>query len=809
MSVGALPCQQEYGHRGAITSLWRCRDREVLIDGPAGTGKTRGVLEKVYLAAMKYPRMRALIVRKTRKSLTESVLVIFEDHVLPLGSPARDGPQRSHRQRYTLPNGSTIVLGGMDNSAIGEVMSTEYDLIACFEATELTADDIEKLTTRLRNGVMPYQQLICDCNPGPPSHHLKARADRGDMTRFPSRHEDNPRLYDDDKQPTPEGVKYLGTLDRLTGHRHARLRLGLWVAAEGVVYEEFDERVHVVEPFEIPKSWRRLRSIDFGYTNPFVCYDDQTEVMTKQGWRRFADLPRGLEVGTVNPDTRALEWQTPTAYIDQPYAGPMVGCRSRRAGVNFCVTPNHRMVIENRKTGRWSMPRADAMPSGGAIPTGWDSSLEDDTDAMLEIPRIGRLEMPPVSRVAFARFLGLWLADGCLSRSKGGFRVRVTQKARVPEVRAILEATGWCWSEYEGPNGVIDFSTNNISLFRYLEMDGGGLPSHEKRLPFYVFSWGRSSLEALIDGLLVGDGRLEQRTGGVITSTRALHTTSRALADGVQMAAALLGIPSAMRASPRSGGYPNPSTDECYAVRFHTSRRAAVEQLPLEVVEYVGRVYCVTVPNGTLVVRRNGHPMVCGNCQWWAIDGDGRMYLYREIYRTRRLVEDHARDICGYADGHDAVSDHDAEDRATLDRHGVSTVPALKDITPGIQAVKNRLRVQGDGKPRLFVVRGCTVERDEELAAKRKPTCTAQEFEAYSWAKTPDGKPNKEEPLDLDNHGMDAMRYAVMHEDGGGGASVGVVMGTADVLPTYDAEESVRLRRQYVDDFVMGRDLDL
>jgi predicted transcriptional regulator len=29
--------------------------------------------------------------------------------------------------------------------------------------------------------------------------------------------------------------------------------------------------------------------------------------------------------------------------------------------------------------------------------------------------------------------------------------------------------------------------------------------------------------------------------------------------------------------------------------------------------------------------------------QWWAEDPDGRLYLYREIYRTRRLVEDHAK----------------------------------------------------------------------------------------------------------------------------------------------------------------------
>jgi uncharacterized membrane protein len=44
------------------------------------------------------------------------------------------------------------------------------------------------------------------------------------------------------------------------------------------------------------------------------------------------------------------------------------------------------------------------------------------------------------------------------------------------------------------------------------------------------------------------------------------------------------------------------------------------------------------------------------------------------------------------------VADHDAEDRATLERYGVYTQPATKDVSPGIQAVQARLRRAGDGK---------------------------------------------------------------------------------------------------------------
>lgn len=157
-------------------------------------------------------------------------------------------------------------------------------------------------------------------------------------------------------------------------------------------------------------------------------------------------------------------------------------------------------------------------------------------------------------------------------------------------------------------------------------------------------------------------------------------------------------------------------------------------------------------------------------CQWWAIDGDGRMYLYREIYMSQRTVRVHAGQIERLSEGEHydyTVSDHDAEDRATLDENGIHTTAAIKAVTPGIQAVQERLKPAGDGKPRLFILKQSLVERDEVLAERHKPLSTEQEFESYMWPKGTNGKPVKEEPVKADDHGMDAMRYAVMAEDVG------------------------------------------
>jgi phage terminase large subunit len=151
-----------------------------------------------------------------------------------------------------------------------KVMSTEYDMCYVQEATELRVQDWEALCTRLRNGRISFQQLLADTNPSSETHWLKQRCNTGATRLLESRHADNPTLIDDQGNRTERGEAYLGTLDRLTGVRRLRLRDGLWVSAEGIVYEDFDPAIHVVDPFPIPTEWRRWWSVDFGTSNPCV-----------------------------------------------------------------------------------------------------------------------------------------------------------------------------------------------------------------------------------------------------------------------------------------------------------------------------------------------------------------------------------------------------------------------------------------------------------------------------------------------------------------------------------------------------------
>lgn len=270
--MSRAPAEHVYAPRGAALDLFGHREPEVLLSGSAGTGKSRACLEKLHALALMNPGMRGLIVRKTLSSLGSTALVTWREHVIKeaLNNSLVKfyGGSAEQPAQYRYSNGSVIIVGGMDKAT--RIMSSEYDVIFCQEAIELTENDWESLTTRLRNGKISFQQIMADTNPDTPTHWLKQRCNRGQTVCLESRHEDNPVLFDDNGELTESGKAYLSILDALTGPRYQRLRKGLWVAAEGIIYEEWDAAVHLVDQYEIPSTWPRYWSVDFGFVHPFV-----------------------------------------------------------------------------------------------------------------------------------------------------------------------------------------------------------------------------------------------------------------------------------------------------------------------------------------------------------------------------------------------------------------------------------------------------------------------------------------------------------------------------------------------------------
>jgi len=147
-------------------------------------------------------------------------------------------------------------------------------------------------------------------------------------------------------------------------------------------------------------------------------------------------------------------------------------------------------------------------------------------------------------------------------------------------------------------------------------------------------------------------------------------------------------------------------------------------------------------------------------CQWWARDPENDIHvLFREIYKSEELIEDLAQEIKRHSEGFRVeqtwADPASAEDRATLERHGVNTEGAKKDVSAGIQEVKAKLNTEGDGA-RLFFIDGALAHApDSNLDDNNNPISTVEEITEYQW------KDDKDEPEKADDHGMDTMRYYV------------------------------------------------
>ena len=152
----------DYKPQGNLVDAYESRDKQLLVEGPAGTGKSMMSLAKLHRFCITYEGIRCLIVRKFRSDLTETGLVTFEEDILkPHGYMQLTSGSRKFRSSYDYPNGSTIVVGGLDQKGTDgspKFMSGQYDIIFVIEATEVTKGDRDNLLTRLRNYRMPFQQ---------------------------------------------------------------------------------------------------------------------------------------------------------------------------------------------------------------------------------------------------------------------------------------------------------------------------------------------------------------------------------------------------------------------------------------------------------------------------------------------------------------------------------------------------------------------------------------------------------------------------------------------------------------------------
>lgn len=210
---------------------WKDTSDVLLLSGSAGGGKSALAGEKIHAYCLKYGNSEAQILRKTKSSLSSSVIRALTKSVIG------NDPRVLHNasaQRFDYDNGSVIWYDGMsDPRARERIRSRNIDICWMEEATEFDEEDYNEVLARMRGNAAPWRQVILSTNPDGPLHWINIRLIEGNEAAvYYSGALDNPH----------NPPSYIRSLEKLTGVQYQRLVLGRWVAGSGMIFDTWVDR---------------------------------------------------------------------------------------------------------------------------------------------------------------------------------------------------------------------------------------------------------------------------------------------------------------------------------------------------------------------------------------------------------------------------------------------------------------------------------------------------------------------------------------------------------------------------------------
>ena len=239
------------------------RARFTAYGGARGGGKSWALRRKLCAMCLRYPEIRCLLVRRSFDELKAN-------HVLPFLREYGQLVTYSESAKALLfPNGSRIDLGYCSSDRdVLRYQGQEYDVIAIDEATHLSEYRFSIFKACLR-GVRHYpRRMYLTCNPGGIGHAWVKRLFIDRSFRAGERPEDYafiPALVYDNQALLDADPDYIHSLESLPPRLRDAWLLGRWDVFEGQFFPEFDETVHVLSPYAIPKGLKHFVALDYGF----------------------------------------------------------------------------------------------------------------------------------------------------------------------------------------------------------------------------------------------------------------------------------------------------------------------------------------------------------------------------------------------------------------------------------------------------------------------------------------------------------------------------------------------------------------
>ena len=251
--------------------FFKATNKYIAYGGARGGGKSWSARIKVVLLALRYPGIQILLLRRSLKDLRDNHVIPLQK-LLKTETKDKIATYKSQEKEFLFPNGSRVVLGYCANE--GDVLQYQgqaYDVIFMEEATQFTEFQFQALTESNRSSGLckiPFSpRMYFTCNPGGVGHIWFKRLFIDREYRQSEKPEDYifiQSLVYENEYLMKNDPNYVRTLENLPEDRRKAMLYGDWDIFEGQYFNEFNRDIHVIEPFAIPKHWKRYIAMDYG-----------------------------------------------------------------------------------------------------------------------------------------------------------------------------------------------------------------------------------------------------------------------------------------------------------------------------------------------------------------------------------------------------------------------------------------------------------------------------------------------------------------------------------------------------------------
>lgn len=340
------------------------------------------------------------------------------------------------------------------------------------------------------------------------------------------------------------------------------------------------------------------------------CYSEDTEILTKDGWKKFNMLKKDEEVAVFEPNSRKIYFEEPLKKYWMKYKGPMVQFQHRN--IDLLVTPNHRMLLQQRKDKKRVFIKEARNYTGENYI--YQSGVWNGKNAkFFVLPEYDykfnrKFKKLKINFIDWVKFLGIYLAEGYVTKTKGSKRVYIAQCKKSKNFNRIKKIINKLPFKFSHNPKRHTFRINSTQLATYLRRFG---TAHNKYAPDYIKNTKNKIIMEFLKAFNLGDGDIHN-------GRMRFFSSSKRLIDDIQEMMIKLDY-SGIIVTDKRKTMLNPlnkkiyKANPVYSIEMKGRNKTSIRKYNIRSIDYDGMIGCVTVSTGFVVVRRNNRVAISGN----------------------------------------------------------------------------------------------------------------------------------------------------------------------------------------------------